>query len=74
MDPNGVITGYTITYTIEGDSEISLKVPFNKQNVMYIHCMITQWLCTVCANDVGTILQYYWTESIPTDHSDHYCY
>ena len=35
-DTNGVLTSYTVSYTIEDDPEISLEVPFNGQNVIHI--------------------------------------
>ena len=35
-DTNGVLTAYTVFYTIEDDPEISLEVLFNGQNVMHI--------------------------------------
>ena len=71
---NGILSIYTIFYNAENGVERNLIVAFNGQNVsqFYIHHMTSRYLFYAC--DVGTILQHYWTESIPTDHSDHYCY
>ena len=38
MDTNGVLSMYTIFYTIENGPERNIMVPFNGQNVSYISC------------------------------------
>ena len=37
-DTNGILSGYTISYTVDDGSENNLTVPFNGQNVSWSLC------------------------------------
>ena len=71
----GIMTTYTIYYSIENGSERSLIVPSNGQDVSSDYVFsITGALYMHTYMYIGTVLCFLWNEAISTDYSDRYCY
>ena len=70
----GIITMYTIYYTIENGPERSLIVPSNGQDVSSNYIDYNISLMYNIHMHTGTVLCFLWNEAISTDNSDRFCY